>query len=269
MKLIKEGKIQLDDTIDKYLKVKIPSKKGIKITFRHLVTHTSGLPSIPTNFNPSDCNDPYNDYKKQQMYEFLDTCELLSIPGEKYEYSNLGMALLGHILSTIEKKSFEELIKTEILMPLDMKNTYVFFNDIPQNKLVIGHYDNKEVKNWNFSIFSPAGSICSNIEDMILFLAANMGMTNSYLYDWIKSCHCLLHELNEEYVLGIGFGWHINKANDGTIIWHNGGTGGYSSFLGFNSKTQKGVVILSNTSSDVPTELGFHIIDSDFYKLNK
>ena len=272
VEFLKDGKIALDDPIEDYLKgIKIPQKNGKKITFRHLATHTSGLPKLPTNFHPQDKHNPYPDYDKHHLYEFLESYELLREPGEKYEYSNVGMALLGHILSVIEEKPFDELVHDKILRNLGMKNSAVFNKEISKDRLARGHHVKSYVKNWDFSIFAPAGSICSNIEDMTLFLAANMGMINTVLFDSMNHSHQQMYELNEGYLglTSIGFGWHISNATDGEIIWHNGGTGGYRSFMGFNPKTQKGVVILSNSTEEIPTELGFHLLDSDLYKLNE
>jgi CubicO group peptidase (beta-lactamase class C family) len=99
--MIERGEVKLDDPAQKYLpaKVKLPSRNGKQITLLHLATQASGLPRLPSNLTPKDLTNPYADYTIEQLYDFLSAYSLERDPGEKYEYSNLGMGLLGHILA--------------------------------------------------------------------------------------------------------------------------------------------------------------------------
>jgi CubicO group peptidase (beta-lactamase class C family) len=76
----------------------LPSYEGQEITLQHLVTHTSGLPKIPDNLSPTDPSNPYADYDTSKLISFLAEYELPRAPGTQFEYCNLGMALLGHVL---------------------------------------------------------------------------------------------------------------------------------------------------------------------------
>jgi len=271
MEQIREGKILLDDPIEKYLPgIKIPEKNGNKITVKQLATHTSGLPCVPTNLYPEDEQAPYDDYDLVKLYEFLGEYELEKEPGAEYEYSNLGMALLGHVLAKADQKSYEEMMQARVFDRIFLRNTYLSYKDVDPSKMAQGHHLYEKVKNWNLSIISPAGSICSNIDDMVIFLAANMGLINSIMCDLLHGCHAKQVDIpkNSFGLIGVGLGWHINYSEEGDIIWHNGGTGGYESFIGFNPDTQKGIVILSNSTEDFPTDLGLHILNQNFYKLN-
>jgi len=86
--MVARGEMKLDDPVEKFLpeKVKIPSKGGRKITLLDLATHSSGLPR------------DINDWTVQGMYDFLGRCQLISKPGTKVLYSNLGFCLLGHVI---------------------------------------------------------------------------------------------------------------------------------------------------------------------------
>jgi CubicO group peptidase (beta-lactamase class C family) len=112
--------VKIDDPISKYLRqaVKAPSREGKEITLLDLATQSSGLPRMPTNFAPKNPENPYADYTVEQMYDFLSKYELPRDPGAKYEYSKLGIGLLGHILSLRAGMYYEDLVKTRILKPL-------------------------------------------------------------------------------------------------------------------------------------------------------
>ena len=99
--MVVRGEVALEDSVAQYLppEVRLPSRNGQTITLLDLATHTSGLPRFPANINPGDGANPFADYTQQQLYAFLSSYVLPRDPGEQYEYSNLGMALLGHALA--------------------------------------------------------------------------------------------------------------------------------------------------------------------------
>ena len=114
--------VKLSDPAQKYLPpaVKMPSKNGTQITLEHLATHTSGLPRMPSIFDPADPQNPYADFTVQQMYDSLTGYTLVREIGGQATYSNLGMGFLGHLLELRSGKSYEELIITRICKPLGM-----------------------------------------------------------------------------------------------------------------------------------------------------
>ena len=125
--MVARGEVKLDDPIAKYLPqtVKVPSRNGRQITLLDLATQSSGLPRLPSNMRPADFSNPYADYSVQQLYEFLSGYSLTRDPGQRYEYSNLGVGLLGHVLALRAGKSYEEILKERILDPLGMNDTRV------------------------------------------------------------------------------------------------------------------------------------------------
>jgi serine-type D-Ala-D-Ala carboxypeptidase/endopeptidase len=266
MEIVRQGKICLDDSIKKYLfDVKVPQKNGHEITVWNLATQTSGLPRMPDNFNPQDPANPYIDYSVKQLYEFLNSYTLTKNPGETYEYSNLGFGLLGHILTLAEDQSYDELIKNLICIPLNMKNTGQYVMPCMREHLACGHSLMKKVCDWDWDVFAGAGALRSDIQDMTRFLAANMGLIDTPLYESMKKTQ----EEQCSFTDKQGLGWIIIEQNDSTIIWHNGGTFGCHSFIGFDPKNKKGVVILSNASDPFPDALGLHILDPVNFKHEK
>ncbi len=109
--MARRGEVALTDPVSKYLPegVTVPERNNRKIALADLSTHSSGLPRMPSNFNPKDEANPYADYSVQQLYDFLSGYRLTRDIGTQYEYSNLGAGLLGHALSLRARMSYESL----------------------------------------------------------------------------------------------------------------------------------------------------------------
>ena len=105
-KAVTQGSVQLDQPAGELLpsNVKMPVHGKRPITLQDLSTHVSGLPRLPDSFTPADWSNPYADFTVENLYGFLNHCELSRDPGVKIAYSNLGVGLLGHLLS-LQKKS--------------------------------------------------------------------------------------------------------------------------------------------------------------------
>lgn len=257
MDQVDKGNMQLDDPIEQYLPCEVPEKNGKKITLYHLATHTSGLPRLPKNlsFWNMDFSNPYKDYDKEDLYDFLNSYQLPRSPGQTYEYSNVGMGLLGHILTLYTGKTYEQQIKEVICSKLKMQETQISLDPYKMDHITCGHSGKKPAPNWDLSVLEGAGGIRSNVLDMVSFLRANIDKKDGRLSDLLKKCHKEKFEI--ELNFSIGLGWHISDS----IVWHNGGTGGFRSFIGFDSKTRKGVVIFTNSTEDIPDKLGFNLLD--------
>ena len=260
--MVVRGEVGLDDPVAQFLPatVKVPERDGRKITLRDLSNQVSGLPRMPDNLKPADGADPYVDYGPDRLYEFLAKVELARGVGEKYEYSNLGVGLLGHALALRAGTSYEELVRKRVLEPLGMADTAVALDERLKARLAPGSGPNlSPVKNWNFDVFAPAGALRSTARDMLKFLTAAMGLRDTRL----RAAFDLM--LKEERPTGtpdltIGLGWHVWRRYGTEIVWHNGGTGGYRSFAGFNPAKKTGVVVLCNTSFGVD-DLGLFALE--------
>ena len=203
--------------------------------------------------------------KSEILWDFADRL-LVKAPGDSFEYSNVGMGLLGHILSAHSGKSYEELIQSLIGKSLNMPNTSVSVSDEAEANFASGHHLQQAVSHWDLTpAFAGAGALRSNIMDMANFLAANMGVIASPLNGTLQKCHEKQQVVTPDTAFGLG--WVLSKSNEAELIWHNGGTGGFRSYLGFNPKTQKGVVILSNSTGGDWDEFGSVILDPDYQRL--
>ncbi|MBL7873636.1 MAG: serine hydrolase [Cyclobacteriaceae bacterium] len=256
-----ENKIKFSDRAQSYLpsKMILPERDGKVITIEHLATAHSGLPRMPKNFSPKDAANPYVDYTEDFLTTFISNCELTRDPGAHYEYSNLGMGLLGYILTRIEEKPYPKLVTELITKPLDMNQTFVSGTS-REKHLASGYADNTEVKAWtwnNESVLAGAGGLVSNAEDMMKFMTAQLTTSNTQL----SKAFALTHTIRADAgAMKIGYGWHIR---DEKIVWHNGGTGGFRSFAGFDKATNKAVVVLTNSTAGAD-DLGFHLLNEQY-----
>jgi len=259
--MVLREKVRLDDPVQKFLpeSVRVPSRDGAVVTLYHLSTHTSGLPRMPDNFAPADPTNPYADYTVEQMYAFLARVELTGRPGAKAAYSNYGAGLLGHILALQAGTSYETLVRERIALPLKMTDTVITLTPKLEERLAQGHDEAlAPVANWDIPTLAGAGALRSTVDDMLLFLAANLGWTESPIARAIEESQRPREEFSGPE-MRIGLGWLIRKGDRSTIYWHNGGTGGYHSFAGFDKEHKRGVVVLSNSTHDID-DIGFHLL---------
>jgi D-alanyl-D-alanine-carboxypeptidase/D-alanyl-D-alanine-endopeptidase len=254
-KLAADGLIKLDDSPAKCF----PAGASIptNITFKHLATQSSGLPRLPANFFAVVGKDPnpYALYKKEHLYEYLRTAKKLKEPGQQYEYSNLGFAVLGHALELCARKPYETLVRENLLVSLGMDST-----SATSANVIPGHDPKgKPTSNWDFDVMAPAGVFRSNAEDMLKFLRANLDPDRTPIA-------AALRESAKRHFKIMGLGWHFNTTfEDLTFVWHNGGTGGYRSFAGFDRRHKTAVVLLSNygdafAGDDSIDKMGFEIL---------
>jgi CubicO group peptidase (beta-lactamase class C family) len=248
-----KGMVNLTDPVTRYLPDSVAQNTALKnISLMQLSNHTSGLPRLPSNFtgyagyNPKD---PYKNYSVPLMFQYLRSCTLTNKPGAAYDYSNLGVALLGVILEKVSGKNFEQMVGEIICHPLHMQNTVQHLNSEQAGRLVPAVYDErgKATPVWTFNGMTAHGALKSTVNDLLLYARANMRNGTSHL----QKAMTLTHELTFSKGTRMGLGWHIVGIAGVDYFFHNGGTAGSSSFLIFNNKKQLALVILSNAAEGV------------------
>ncbi|MEW6989756.1 serine hydrolase [Colwelliaceae bacterium 6441] len=261
-----EEKINLSDPIAPYLKssVSLSESNDKPITFLSLANHSSGLPRLPNNMPFSDPLDPYADYSIEMMYQFLNNYTPTRGVGEQAEYSNLGAGLLGHLLSLIDNKSYQSMLNERVLKPLNMSNTFI---DVPLQRLKElsdGHNEQlNKTKHWQLPALAGAGAIKSNTIDMVKYLHANM--TKELLSEQFTLTQTATSPFGSPNTK-IGLSWIINNGKSNSFYMHNGGTGGFRSFIGFDPKQQKGIVILANSVFDMD-DIGYAYLTNTLDKI--
>jgi serine-type D-Ala-D-Ala carboxypeptidase/endopeptidase len=260
--MAQRGEVALRDPVAKYLPpdVKVPQHGGRGITLLDLATHTSGLPRMPTNFAPRDPTNPYADYSVEQLYSFLSGYELTREIGAQYAYSNLGYGLLGNVLERRAGVNYEALVKSRIAVPLGLASTTMTLSSQLAAKLAVGHNEVLQaVPNWDDRTLAGAGSLRSSANDLLTFLAAQLRKADAPLASAMTAMLAVRKPTGTPD-LDIGLGWHISSQQGREFVWHNGGTGGYSSFVGFCPQARTGIVVLANSEIGVD-DLALHILD--------
>jgi D-alanyl-D-alanine-carboxypeptidase/D-alanyl-D-alanine-endopeptidase len=257
--MVNRKEVTLDDPAAKYLpeNVTMPERSGKSITLLDLSTHSSGLPPLPGNLKPKDLRNPYADYSVDDLYQFLSGYKLPREPGSEFEYSNLGGGLLGHLLARRAGTDYESLIGTRITRPLRMPDTGITLSSSMKQRMATGHTAMlAPVANWDLPTLAGAGALRSSANDMLTFLEAFLGYKESPLAPAMKA---MLEVRRPAGQTQIGLGWLIYSTDGREIAWHNGGTGGFRSFAGYDPKERIGVVVVSNAGG--VDDIGFHLLN--------
>jgi len=224
------------------------------ISAKHLCTHSSGLPRLPSNFTPSNFNNPYAEYTVDMLKGSLGTTKLAAKPGTKVEYSNLGLGLLGYALTQHTQKSYEVSLQETITGPMKMKHTTVDVVPANQNLVAQGYgMAGEAVSDWDMPTLIGMGEINSTTEDMLTFLSMQLSPPDTVLGKAIQSTQKTQMNRRDGF---LGLGWHIGLQDEAEIIWHNGGTGGSRSFVAFDPKRQIGLVVLNTGATPFADPLG-------------
>jgi Beta-lactamase class C and other penicillin binding proteins len=259
--MVKRGEVKLDDPIAKYLpaSVHVPERNGKQITLVDLATQTSGLPRLPTNLAPADMSNPYADYSVKQLYDFLSSYTLTRDISAQYEYSNLGMGLLGHVLALRAHKSYGELVRERVLDPLGMHQTGIELTPFMKSHMAQGFDANGAPQHlWDLPTLAGAGALRSNANDMLKFLAANLDSTHGPLGSAMALARQPRRPVGSNN--SIGLAWNTVGLFGTNITWHNGGTGGFRTFIGLDDAHHRGVIVLTN-STNSPDDIGFHLLE--------
>ena len=265
------------------------------VTLGSLVTHTSGLPRLPSNLMKSarqDRENPYAAYTLEDLHEYLSSHN--GEPGKTtgtVSYSNLGVGILGNILADHLGQSYEEAIAHHICTPLGLTNTGITLSKEQQARFAIGYVANgKPTKHWDLPTLAGAGALRSTTDDLLTLLAANLQPEQSAIAQPILKTHALQcqtfaptpgiwglvgkvgaamkrmrgNPLVVHKPVGVSLGWFVDDlpAIDRSVYTFAGGTGGHRSFCGFIKDTQTGVVVLSNYADPLASLFGRYSADT-------
>lgn len=247
---INEKKAGLNDPVKKFLgnDYKNLSYKGKDIELVHLANHTSRIQRIPTDLSAQpdfDPQNPYKNYSETMLLDYLKKTVIDTFPGVKNEYSNLGMTTLAVIMEKIYGKSYGQLINEKITSVYRLHDTKLNYNENEVSNLATGYsQDGNETRHWELGVFSGAGGIRSTTGDLLKFACINLS-------DTVPSLKLAHYSTFNDSKTNVGLAWQITNTRQGNeMIWHNGRTGGFSSFCGMIKSKKIAVVILCNTAAN-------------------
>lgn len=244
-RLVVEGAVDLSTTVEEIFGG--DGARARPITLLDLATHRSGLPRLPPNLDPADPNDPYADYTEGDLLEALAAIEALE-PGA-FEYSNFGFMLLGLLLGRAAGSTYPELVESRIFAPLGMEDSRC---GVPHDgEVVPGYRGPSSVPWWHLQLPGPGG-ISSSISDLATYVSAFLEPP-AFMEDAVE----LAAAEHAPAPSPMGLGW----VQQGGGHWHNGGTGGFRSFVAFHLPTRTGVAILANSGdAEVIDRTGFGVL---------
>lgn len=221
-----------------------------RVTLRSLSTHRSGLPRLPKSARPwrrtialwRHGTNPYG----ENLEQLLDQVRDVPLGTPRSRYSNLGFELLGHALARAAATTYPELVRQRIATPLELDCFYVpeTADELRPGALHGRSRRGRPRQPWTGEGLGPAGGIRASITSMARFTAAVLDGSAPGIaaLDPIASFGAGAR---------IGAAWVTIQMKGRPITWHNGGTGGFRSWLGLDRSAGTGVAILSATAASV------------------
>jgi CubicO group peptidase (beta-lactamase class C family) len=228
--MAERSEVELDDPIARHLPRAVAQAcpAATRITLRQLATHTSGLPRLPRNLLPvalRHLSDPYANYSTEHLYRALRHAR--NQAPAPYRYSNYGFGLLGHLLSHTAGRPYGELLAERVTGPLGLIETSI---DVPDgHTAATGHRGSRPAARWHLNALAAAGALNSTAADLARFLSANLHPGATPLSAAIQTAQCPQRSSAGQQQTGLG--WHISAPAGRPVLWHNGGTGGFSAML--------------------------------------
>ncbi len=231
--------------------VTVPTKDGQPIRLRHLALHSSGLPRLPPSIaGNSDITNPYAKYGENELVADLVQSQLVTTPGTEVVYSNYGAGLLGYALGRKIGVGYMKAIQARILGPLGLSDTMFSLDQHTRARFAQPTSDELvPVPHWAFQdALAGAGALISDARDQLKLIDLELDAAAGGK-ETLRRAMALTQEAQlEGGGQNTGLGWQIDAEGR---YWHNGGTGGHHAFVSFDTKTRRGVVILSGTSTQI------------------
>jgi CubicO group peptidase (beta-lactamase class C family) len=245
---VKKGSLRLDEAARRLVpfELKSPGRGGVDVTLRHLASHSSGMCHQPPGLNLHallhlHSREPFKDYDQARYQHYLQQQMTLSFtPGTRYQYSNMGMSLVGYILSLRARKSYEALLQENIFGPLGMNSSSTDFSKV-RSRVVVGvEKEGVAAPNWDMNALAPAGGIKTCAADFAKFTQAQFAPDPA-----IAMTQEPVVKIEDNYWVGLG--WHIIARKNGERwLNHGGGMAGYTAIVNVNVRKRRAVVVLSN-----------------------
>lgn len=233
----------------------IMGSDGTEIELWHLTTHTSGWGTFPYNLTPTDPDRPFHAYTEELLYAAHAGMPLNRDPGTEFEYSNFAVGTLGTVLARNAGGDYETLVQERILAPLGISDFAIMLDEEQQSRLAPPTSGGLTVKTWgDDNPIAPAGLWSTTAPQLMGFAMANLKDADAQDADVYDSLTAAREVMFDSGFGKVGFGWM--RAMDGSSYWHNGQTGGYSSYMGVNREYDAAVVVLANGATFYTTAAG-------------
>jgi CubicO group peptidase (beta-lactamase class C family) len=247
---VRAGKVTLDAPVGAPF---APSR----VTYLQLATHTSGLPRLPKGFSASDPVNPYAENNLAELAKAFAAAAQTARPAAA-AYSNFGFAVLGQAVAGAWNRPYAALLTERVLAPLGLRDTVTSWRDADSRRLAPGHNETGPAGNWDLNAFAPAGALVSTTRDLARFVQACLGLIETPLTDVLADA-ARPRVPGDTAARQQALGWIVETRGASTIVWHNGGTGGYRSFVAYDRTKRAGLVLLTNHTRGLES-VGFPLL---------
>ncbi|MEE2898620.1 MAG: serine hydrolase domain-containing protein [Gemmatimonadota bacterium] len=268
MRLVDRGVVGLDEPVERYFpefaRVSRRRMDADAVTFRHLASHTAGLVREPSNVREM-VTGPL-DLWEERIIESLANTAYDSIPGARYQYSNIGFGILGLALSRAAGRPFIEMVQSEIFSPLGMTgSSFAVVGSDLEPRLATGYVNTsggsvrgeqpaREHAGRGYKV--PNGGVYSTVADLGRLLGAVAGVPGLRILSDESRLEMISVQTPEQANRGYGLGFSVVVDADGDrVVSHGGSVAGYTAFMTVDPQTRIGVVLLRNYQSGA-TNLG-------------
>ncbi|MFZ0820052.1 MAG: serine hydrolase [Candidatus Acidiferrales bacterium] len=254
MILAERNKLNYDDSISKYIPEFSRSPHLSKVTLRHLLTHTSGIPDYGDL-----AIDDSGLSQKGLIAALLEKEELFFNPGQKYRYSNPGYSLLAIAVEKVSGKSYGDFLEQEIFKPIGMSNTFVF--DSPRKKdtrAAVGYDQFGQVDDGASTAIPGDGGIYSTVDD--LFRWDQTLYTDKLVRQSTLSAAFTPGKV-EEGSSTYGFGWNVVGNGDDKYVWHTGSHAGFRAFIERRPVGRTTVIMLTNRGNSKRVDINNAVLN--------
>ena len=248
-----QNKLSIYDSVNKFLPSEIPSVRNKKreVQLVDLATHSARLIRDPDfeSVENFDEDNPFVSYRREDLYKILQEPDIDKKLGERYDYSNVGVGMLGLILSDFEKDNFQNTLSKYVLSPIGMDNTTVFVDENNQNKATSYAKGEKVDDMITNDAMVAAGGIYSCTDDMVKFIENVLKPSNDTIaksMDLATKVH-----LDENKTLGLNWFYEQSQFGDWKWLKHGGNSAGSTSMLLVSKERNFGIVVFGNSSVDV------------------
>ena len=245
-------KMRLEDAVGKPF---APSK----VTLLQLATHTSGLPRMPADLPAGDPLNPYAVADEKMLVKSFAGAASSAAPSDAASYSNFGFAVLGQAVAAGWGKPYAAALRERVLAPLGLNDTVAAWREADAKRLAPPHNEQGPASNWDMSAFAPAGALVSTTRDLAKFLQACLGFEKTPLAAVLADA-ARPRVADNSAPTQTGLAWIVEQRGASTIVWHNGGTGGYRSFIGYDATGRVGVALLTNHTTSLDA-LGMALLE--------
>ncbi|WP_437603247.1 serine hydrolase domain-containing protein [Sorangium sp. So ce590] len=275
LQLRDQGKLSLDDPASRYFpelaKVVYPTADSPRITLRHLLTHSSGLPRL----GRFDYSDSTREVTAAEVRAAVPGAVLEYVPGTKEVYSNFGFSLLGLVVERASGRRYRDYVSEKILAPLGMSSSVWDESAVPPGRLATGHVrKNGQLKpepHWRFGASEAAGGLYASLRDLARYAAFQLSAypprsgeeTGPLRRSSVREAHSAARPAHlsvepasaegryavDARASWIGLAWHAHEScEEEEVVRHSGAVDGYSAWVELYPRAGVGLVLLSSSN---------------------